>query len=114
MDPIDAARGDEDLRPAVEAYARLSASLVGDADAAPGDCVAERFARGLLCGEEAGEPFGDVALAQRVGDLFIGIDLPAEPRERAVVEAVARHLCEVQADAEDHAPPFVEVAGFSG
>ena len=64
--------------------------------------MAERFARRLLRRVETGEPFGPVALAQRVRHFFLGIDLAREPRALALVEAIPLDLRQVNPNPQDH------------
>ncbi len=114
MDAPYAARRDEALRTARQANHRFSATLVRHADAAPRNRVAEGFARCLLRGEESRKALREIAPALRIRHLFLCIDLPAEPRERALVEAVALYLGEIETDAQDHERPFEEGDKFSG
>ncbi len=114
MNAPHTARGDEPFGAAEEADRRSAAALVRDADAAPWDCMAEGFARRFLRGEESREPLGEVAPPLRVGHLFLCIYLSAEPRERALVEAVALDLGEIETNAQDHEAAFEAGDKFSG
>lgn len=114
MNASDSARRDETLRVAEEANRRFAAALVRHADAPPRNRVAERLTRRFFRGEESRETLGEVAFAQSVRHLFLGIDLAREPRESAIVEPVTLHLSDVQADAKDHASAFGAADKFSG
>ena len=106
VDRSHAAQLDQPLRVTEELDRGFAAALVPHADAPPRNPVAESFARRLLRGEEASEPFGPVAFAHRVRHLALGIDLSREPCKFALPEAVARDVCHVETDADDHRVDF--------
>ena len=106
MDVRDAEAFGEARGAAVESQDRLSAAFVRNADLAPGNRKAKRFACRFLRGEKSRQAFGPQTLAHRVAHLFVGVDATRKPRATLLVEAVALDLGEIGSDPHDHAPPF--------
>src|SRR6202042_1462691 len=102
----DAAAAHQPLGSPAELDRRLPAAFVRDADPAPRYGVPESLARGFLRREESGQPLRPVALAHCILDLALRVDLPREPRQLALVEAIARNLRDVDADSYDHRDDF--------
>src|SRR5690348_12737784 len=73
-----------------------------DADEPPRDRVTERFARRLFRRVCAGEPLRRIAIALRVRDFRFGEHLASESFELEVIEFVAMHFRDVDADPDDH------------
>jgi len=64
--------------------------------------VPKGFACGFFGRVKSREALCRLALAQRVGHLFVRVDFAREPREFGLVETVARNLGQVGSDADDH------------
>src|SRR5215469_9106493 len=102
MHPADSARAQQLFRFAGEFDVRSAASRMTDADGAPRDRVAEGFARRFFRRIRAGETIRWITITLRVRDFSFGKYFARESFEFEVIEFVAMHFRDVDADPDDH------------